>query len=146
MSVRIKLGVGTADEIKRAGDFTNINHYADDDHEWLEFGFGEDGQVAITADDARELANGMLAALQDKPIFSVFKVDPKYKSQGPCDTTMTERYDNPACKCPTYEGNLGPCVTFVEGAPDGITNAAKCAFCDHTLECHKQLSLRREDL
>lgn len=51
-------------------------------------------------------------------------------SQGPCETTLTERFENPNCRCDTYEGNLGPCRTFEVGA-NGL-----CVFCDHEEGCH----------
>lgn len=47
-----------------------------------------------------------------------------------CDTTLTERFVNPNCKCATYEGNLGPCRTFELGA------SGRCAYCDHEKDCH----------
>jgi hypothetical protein len=50
--------------------------------------------------------------------------------QGRCDTTLTERFAYPGCKCGTYEGNLGPCKTFETGASD------RCVYCDHGRECH----------
>lgn len=53
------------------------------------------------------------------------------KSQGLCETTMTERFAFAGCRCKTYEGNLGPCKTFLEGAYH------RCVYCDHGLECHK---------
>ncbi len=52
------------------------------------------------------------------------------ESQGLCDTTMTERHFNPWCVCPTYEGNLGPCLTWEEGSN------GRCVYCDHTIVCH----------
>lgn len=52
------------------------------------------------------------------------------KSQGQCDTTMTERFYNPNCKCPTYPGNLGPCKSFEVGGN------GRCPYCDHEKECH----------
>jgi hypothetical protein len=51
-------------------------------------------------------------------------------SQGPCETTLTERFANPNCRCLTYEGNLGPCKTFEAGAND------RCVYCDHDKGCH----------
>lgn len=55
-------------------------------------------------------------------------------SQGRCETTLTERFHNPACKCKTYPGNLGPCKTFDAAAH------CRCVYCDHTLECHQSLA------
>ena len=52
-------------------------------------------------------------------------------SQGRCPTTLTERFSNEACRCDTYEGNLGPCRTYIESARTGV-----CVYCDHSLECH----------
>lgn len=46
-----------------------------------------------------------------------------------CETTGTMRYHNPDCKCPTYEGNLGPCAAHEEGAN------GRCVYCDHELSC-----------
>lgn len=54
-------------------------------------------------------------------------------SQDLCETTLTERFKNPNCKCNTYEGNLGPCKTFEEG------QNGNCVYCDHNLECHNML-------
>lgn len=51
------------------------------------------------------------------------------KSQGLCETTLTERFEVKDCKCPTYTENLGPCVTFEEGAN------GRCAYCDHEKAC-----------
>lgn len=53
------------------------------------------------------------------------------KSQGRCETTLTERFSNPDCQCETYSRNLGPCKTFEEGTDEG-----RCAYCDHKIECH----------
>jgi hypothetical protein len=50
--------------------------------------------------------------------------------EGRCETTNTERYANPACACPTYEGNMGPCRTWLAGLN------GRCAYCDHLEECH----------
>lgn len=52
------------------------------------------------------------------------------KSQGLCDTTLTERFQNKNCVCSTYEANLGPCATFEAGS----TN--RCVYCDHEWACH----------
>lgn len=49
-----------------------------------------------------------------------------------CDTTSTERFENPDCKCPTYPENLGPCKTFELGGN------RRCAYCDHEKECHER--------
>lgn len=57
----------------------------------------------------------------------------KGKSQGQCETTLTERFFNPDCRCNTYERNLGPCKTFDPGA-NGM-----CVYCDHSKTCHRQL-------
>lgn len=56
----------------------------------------------------------------------------QYKSQS-CETTKTLRFDNPLCQCKTYEGNLGPCIDFTEGAN------GRCVYCDHEKLCHDQL-------
>lgn len=53
--------------------------------------------------------------------------------QGRCDTTMTERFSYPDCSCGTYEGNLGPCKTWLAG-PDPLN--PRCTYCDHALGCH----------
>lgn len=54
-----------------------------------------------------------------------------------CDTTNTPRLPNTFCMqyrigsgCGTYEGNLGPCEAFEEGAN------GRCVYCDHALCCH----------
>jgi hypothetical protein len=49
-----------------------------------------------------------------------------------CDTTLTPRYNNPDCDCPTYPDNLGPCnpIHFEVGAN------GRCVYCDHDYECH----------
>lgn len=52
------------------------------------------------------------------------------KRQGRCQTTQTERFENPLCRCPTYAGNLGPCSAFKAGAN------GRCVYCDHTTACH----------
>lgn len=52
------------------------------------------------------------------------------ESQGLCDVTLTERFGNAACVCPTYAGNLGPCNVFERGAN------GNCVYCDHTSDCH----------
>lgn len=57
----------------------------------------------------------------------------KGRSQGLCETTLTERFENPDCACETYPDNLGPCKTFEEGA------SGRCAYCDHEAECHRSL-------
>jgi hypothetical protein len=53
----------------------------------------------------------------------------RMKSQGLCDTTLTERFDLP-CVCDTYPGNLGPCIRFEEGA------SGRCVYCEHAAACH----------
>ena len=55
------------------------------------------------------------------------------KSQGRCETTLTERFENPLCECDTYPGNLGPCKTFELGGN------GNCVYCDHTKICHDDL-------
>lgn len=55
--------------------------------------------------------------------------------QGRCDFTQTERFANPACECPTYEGNLGPCRTFEAGLN------GRCVYCDHAETCHAAVAL-----
>lgn len=57
------------------------------------------------------------------------------EGQGRCETTLTERFENRACQCGTYQGNLGPCKTFLLGADPG-----RCVYCDHTVECHETLN------
>lgn len=52
------------------------------------------------------------------------------KSQGRCEITLTERFENEDCRCPTYPGNLGPCTDHLEGAN------GRCTYCDHELLCH----------
>jgi len=59
------------------------------------------------------------------------------KSQGLCDTTMTERFENKDCVCNTYPGNLGPCSKFEDGSN------ARCVFCDHELSCHLAVGKRK---
>lgn len=54
------------------------------------------------------------------------------KSQGLCETTLTERFEYVDCKCGTYHNNLGPCKTFELGA-----NPGHCVYCDHARECHE---------
>ena len=56
-------------------------------------------------------------------------------SQGRCETTLTERFRFDGCKCGTYEGNLGPCLTWCQG---GASN--RCVYCDHNIECHCAIS------
>lgn len=53
--------------------------------------------------------------------------------QGRCETTLTERFAV-ECSCGTYDGNLGPCKTFLEGA-----EAGRCVYCDHKIECHNKI-------
>jgi hypothetical protein len=55
------------------------------------------------------------------------------QSQGLCETTMTERFSNPDCTCPTYPGNLGPCASFEEGSN------GRCVYCDHERVCHAKI-------
>ena len=50
-------------------------------------------------------------------------------SQGLCETTLTERFRQPNCKCATYADNLGPCAAHFEGAN------GRCVFCDHEMTC-----------
>ncbi len=64
----------------------------------------------------------------------------KFKSQGLCDTTMTERFDAP-CSCDTYEGNLGPCATFKEGGKTGY-----CCYCAHAKGCHEMITENAETM
>lgn len=56
-------------------------------------------------------------------------------AQGPCETTQTPRFQIKDCACGTYEGNLGPCLTWWEGGQVG-----RCVYCDHGLDCHVKLS------
>lgn len=60
---------------------------------------------------------------------STDKASPR-KPQGLCDVTLTERFENKACCCPTYEGNLGPCQGYDLGAN------GRCVYCDHSEACH----------
>ena len=63
------------------------------------------------------------------------------KSQGLCETTLTERFRYDDCTCETYPGNLGPCATFEEGAdPD------RCVYCDHVVECHAAVQWLQEPI
>ena len=55
---------------------------------------------------------------------------PAPATQGLCDFTQTERFANPSCRCLTYEGNLGPCRTYLIGA------SGRCVYCDHDECCH----------
>lgn len=57
-----------------------------------------------------------------------------YQSQGLCETTLTERFNNDKCKCDTYKGNLGPCKTFELGKNNN------CVYCDHNFECHEAIN------
>jgi len=52
-------------------------------------------------------------------------------AQGKCETTLTERFAYPDCKCSTYEGNLGPCKTWEPGG-----DPTRCVYCDHDAACH----------
>jgi hypothetical protein len=56
------------------------------------------------------------------------------KSQGVCDTTLTERFEYLLCNCGTYPFNLGPCLTWTPN------NENRCVYCDHGLECHQAIS------
>lgn len=60
-------------------------------------------------------------------------------SQGPCETTLTERFRFDECVCGTYEGNLGPCRTFLPGAN------TRCVYCDHRIGCHGAIAERFSD-
>lgn len=51
--------------------------------------------------------------------------------QGRCGTTLAERFAYPDCNCGTYEGNLGPCKTYVEGM------SGRCVYCEHGAKCHE---------
>ncbi len=62
---------------------------------------------------------------------------PALSAQGPCETTGTMRFKNPLCKCPTYQGNLGPCIDFEEGGN------GRCVYCDHEKGCHDQLDAQK---
>lgn len=53
------------------------------------------------------------------------------RSQGLCDTTLTERFMLDECVCGTYPDNLGPCRTFAIGA-----DPERCVYCDHKISCH----------
>jgi hypothetical protein len=61
------------------------------------------------------------------------------QSQGKCETTLTERFSYPPCHCGTYEGNLGPCKTYEQGA------SGQCVYCEHDLACHLGLMERNDD-
>jgi len=119
----------------------NIALYVSDAHKRGEFPAG----------DARKLHYFMCAALttpfpfklaapvpvertQDEPTAAESE---EPKSQGLCDTTMTERFENKDCVCPTYPANLGPCAKFEEGGN------ARCVFCDHELSCHLAVGKRK---
>jgi hypothetical protein len=52
--------------------------------------------------------------------------------QGRCDTTLTERFAYPDCKCGTYPGNQGPCKDW---EPSG--NPLFCVYCAHGRACHE---------
>lgn len=54
--------------------------------------------------------------------------------QGFCETTMTPRYEQTRCECPTYPGNLGPCRTWEQGGN------GRCVYCDHEEICHLRLT------
>ena len=56
------------------------------------------------------------------------------KSQGRCETTLTERFAYRGCQCGTYDGNLGPCKTWESGA-----DPTRCVYCDHTYACHEAI-------
>lgn len=58
-----------------------------------------------------------------------------------CDTTNTPRRFNPLCICDTYEENLGPCLDGVASYEEGMNG--RCAYCDHTLHCHGQPTVRQ---
>src|SRR6266851_3316472 len=57
---------------------------------------------------------------------------PKFSGefQGLCETTLTERFTNPNCCCPTYSNNLGPCKSYEQGGN------GRCVYCDHEEVCH----------
>jgi hypothetical protein len=63
---------------------------------------------------------------------------PATKSQGLCDTTLTERFAV-KCHCDTYAGNLGPCADFLESIVAG-----RCVYCDHRKECHGLLPFSQD--
>lgn len=56
------------------------------------------------------------------------------KSQGLCETTLTERFENLDCKCATYQGNLGPCAAHEKGGND------RCVYCDHDMTCKPKVT------
>lgn len=64
---------------------------------------------------------------------------PSGEAQGRCETTLTERFAYPECKCGTYPENLGPCKTWETGA-----NPERCVYCDHKIECHKAVTVPTE--
>jgi hypothetical protein len=82
------------------------------------------GAVANIARELLELRAKVYANASPSP------KEPLPKSQGLCETTNTERFEQPHCLCPTYEGNLGPCARFEEGSN------GNCVYCDHLLSCH----------
>lgn len=47
----------------------------------------------------------------------------KLIAQGQCETTQTPRFQIPDCACGTYEGNLGPCLTWWQGG------SGHCVYC-----------------
>lgn len=71
----------------------------------------------------------------EKPTLAELQEILRPKSQGRCETTLTERFDVGGCKCDTYAGNLGPCLTWSRSRA-----ADRCVYCDHSLECHRRLS------
>lgn len=100
------------------------------------------GTNLLTAPEARAMLLHVLAvpALNgvrtDKPTLAELQEILRPKSQGQCETTLTERFDVGGCKCPTYPGNLGPCLTWHQGGASD-----HCVYCDHSLGCHRTLSV-----
>lgn len=87
----------------------------------------ETGADLEPGDDWFEFSPLVNRALASAPVST--GVEPN-GSQGRCETTLTERFANPDCKCPTYAGNLGPCRTFEVGMSE------RCVYCDHERDCH----------
>ena len=61
-------------------------------------------------------------------------------SQGLCETTQTERFEPIGCHCPTYPGNLGPCVECEIGGN------GRCVYCDHLPDCHELSAFSHDPL
>jgi hypothetical protein len=100
----------------------------------------ECGYWMVTCEECKCAIAITAAGRTDDPISFYMPCIPKHpttlnpgEAQGVCQTTSTERFYNPECKCPTYPGNLGPCAEFVAGGN------GRCVYCDHETDCHKAL-------